>query len=50
MRAVGQHRREGLPEAHLLVAQALQVDGQWREAERHFVEAKEWKAAVEMYR
>jgi hypothetical protein len=30
--------------------QALQAEGSWREAERHFCEAKEWKAAVAMYR
>jgi intraflagellar transport protein 172 len=30
--------------------QALQAEGSWREAERHFCDAKEWKAAVAMYR
>lgn len=30
--------------------QVLQGDGAWREAERHFCEAKEWKSAVAMYR
>lgn len=30
--------------------QALQVEGAWHEAERHFCEAKEWKGAVAMYR
>lgn len=32
------------------MAQALQGEGSYREAERHFCEAKEWKAAVAMYR
>jgi intraflagellar transport protein 172 len=30
--------------------QALQAEGAWHEAERHFCEAKEWKGAVAMYR
>jgi hypothetical protein len=30
--------------------QALQTEGAWHEAERHFCEAKEWKGAVAMYR
>jgi hypothetical protein len=34
----------------MFVMQALQAEGSWREAERHFCEAKEWKAAVAMYR
>jgi hypothetical protein len=34
----------------LIPLQALQAEGSWREAERHFCEAKEWKAAVAMYR
>jgi len=50
MKLVGQHEREALPDAHLFAAQALQLEGQWREAERHYVEAKDWKAAVGMYR
>ena len=32
------------------VGEALQGEGSYREAERHFCEAKEWKAAVAMYR
>ncbi|GBF87714.1 intraflagellar transport protein [Raphidocelis subcapitata] len=50
VRLVGQHRREALPEAHVLAAAALQAAGQWREAERHFLEATDWRAAAAMYR
>jgi hypothetical protein len=32
------------------IPQALQAEGSWHEAERHFCEAKEWKGAVAMYR
>jgi intraflagellar transport protein 172 len=50
VRLVGQHRREGLDEARIAAAQALQLEGHWQEAERHFADAKEWRAAVAMYR
>ncbi len=30
--------------------QELETEGQHRQAEHHFVEAKDWKAAVNMYR
>ncbi len=34
----------------VLVAQSLAAEGVWREAERLYCEAGEWKAAVQMYR
>lgn len=37
-------------ELHTHPVQALQGEGAFREAERHFCDAKEWKAAVAMYR
>ena len=33
-----------------MIAQQLEVEGNLREAEKHFVEAKDWKSAVQMYR
>ncbi|KAF8062969.1 IFT172 [Scenedesmus sp. PABB004] len=50
LKLVAAHRREGLAAAHVLVAQALQGEGAWRDAERHFCEAKDWQAAVAMHR
>lgn len=50
LRLVAEHRRESLPQAQLLVAQALAAEGSRREAERLYCEAGEWKAAVQMYR
>ena len=50
IRLVQQYRKEQLQQAHLLVAQQLESEGNLREAERHFTEAKDWKAAVQMYR
>ena len=34
----------------LLPHQELESEGQHRQAEHHFVEASDWKAAVNMYR
>jgi intraflagellar transport protein 172 len=34
----------------VLVATALESEGNLREAEKHYVDAKEWKAAVQMHR
>jgi intraflagellar transport protein 172 len=32
------------------VAQHLEHEGNLKEAEKHYVDAKDWKAAVQMYR
>ena len=37
-------------QANTLVAQQLEAEGNLREAEKHYGEAKDWKAAVQMYR
>lgn len=50
LRLVGQHRKEELVQAHMLVAQACEGEGNLREAERHYCEAKDWRSAVHMYR
>ncbi len=34
----------------MLVGQALESAGSLREAEKHYTDGKEWKAAVQMYR
>ena len=34
----------------MLVAKQLESEGNLREAEKHYSEAKDWKAAVQMYR
>ena len=33
-----------------LFPQELESEGQYRQAEHHFVEAKDWKASINMYR
>lgn len=50
MRLVQQYRKENLVQAHMLVAQQLEAEGNLRDAEKHYVDAKDWKAAVQMYR
>ena len=35
---------------HIFVLQELEGEGNLRQAEHHFVEAGDWKAAVNMYR
>jgi hypothetical protein len=39
-----------LLQMQLLVGQALAAEGALREAERHLCDAREWQAAVAMYR
>ena len=34
----------------MLIAQQLESEGSLREAEKHYTDAKDWKAAVQMYR
>mmetsp|Transcript_15284 Transcript_15284/g.25210 ORF Transcript_15284/g.25210 Transcript_15284/m.25210 type:complete len:1767 (+) Transcript_15284:218-5518(+) len=50
VRLVATHRKELLGETHLHLAQQLESEGNFKEAERHYVEAKDWQSAVNMYR
>uniref|UniRef100_A0A7S3QV19 Intraflagellar transport protein 172 homolog n=1 Tax=Dunaliella tertiolecta TaxID=3047 RepID=A0A7S3QV19_DUNTE len=50
IRLVAQHRKDNLAQAHVLVGQALEAAGSLREAEKHYTDGKDWKAAVQMYR
>jgi len=50
IRLVSTFRKDLLVETHLHLAQQLEAEGNFRAAEHHFAEAKEWKAAVNMYR
>lgn len=55
---VGTHAQALLPlllqgqlaETHVEIGKQLQAEGSLKEAERHFVEGGDWKAAVQMYR
>ncbi|KAK9829656.1 hypothetical protein WJX72_007146 [[Myrmecia] bisecta] len=50
VRLVGLYRRDLLGETHLHLAQQLESEGNLKDAEGHYIDAKEWKAAVQMYR
>ena len=39
-----------LAETHVEIAQHLQGEGAFKEAEKHFVEGGDWKGGVQMYR
>ena len=50
LRLVSTFRKDLLGETHLHLAQQLEGDHNFREAERMYLEAKEWKSVVQMYR
>ena len=50
IRLVQEHRSDLLKETHQFLAQTLEMEGNLREAEHHYVEAQEWHSAVNMYR
>ncbi|XP_071324251.1 intraflagellar transport protein 172 homolog [Trachinotus anak] len=50
IRLVAKHHPDLLSETHLHLAKELEAESRFSEAEYHFMEAEEWKAAVHMYR
>lgn len=50
IRLVGQCRKELLNETHFHLASQFQTEANFKLAEKHYLEAKDWKAAVSMYR
>ena len=50
IRLVGKYRPDLLAETHLHLAQQLEADNKFKDAERHYIDANEWKSAVNMYR
>lgn len=50
IRLVQDHRPELLKETHKFLATTLEMEGAFRDAEHHYVEAQEWHGAVNMYR
>ena len=47
---MGQYRKDNLGQAHSLVAHHLEEEGNLKQAEQHYTDSKDWKAAVQMYR
>ncbi|KAF7654055.1 hypothetical protein LDENG_00075250, partial [Lucifuga dentata] len=50
IRLVAKHHPDLLAETHCHLAKELEAESRFSEAEYHFMEAEEWKAAVHMYR
>lgn len=50
IRLVQEHHPEMLKETHKFLANTYEMEGSFRDAEHHHVEAQEWHAAVNMYR
>ncbi|XP_053736543.1 intraflagellar transport protein 172 homolog [Synchiropus splendidus] len=50
IRLVAKHHPDLLVETHLHLAKELVAESRFSEAEYHFMEAEDWKAAVHMYR
>jgi len=50
IRLVHEYHEDLITDTHLHLAKELEVDGQYSTAEHHYVEAGDWKAAVNMYR
>nr|XP_032825685.1 intraflagellar transport protein 172 homolog [Petromyzon marinus] len=50
VRLVAKYHEDLLADTHLHLAKELEANAQLREAEYHYLEGKEWKAAVNMYR
>ena len=44
------YRKELLAETHQHLASQLEADGNWRDAEKHYLDANDWKGAVGMFR
>eukprot|EP00899_Mesostigma_viride_P028336 jgi/Mesvir1/8688/Mv02626-RA.1 len=50
IRLVSTYRKDLLAETHIHLGQKLQSDGLLRQAEHHYLEAKDWRSCVSMYR
>ncbi|KAL7872215.1 hypothetical protein SRHO_G00071980 [Serrasalmus rhombeus] len=49
IRLVARHHKDLLQETHIHLAKELEVEGRFQEAEYHYIEGQDWKAAVNMY-
>ncbi|KAL7987120.1 hypothetical protein Chor_006039, partial [Crotalus horridus] len=50
IRLLAKYHKDLLSDTHLHLGKELEADGHLQEAEYHYLEAKDWKAAVNMYR
>jgi len=50
IRLVSKYRANLLVETHLSLAQKLAKEGNFKQAEQHFIDANAWPGAVDMYK
>ncbi|XP_064625451.1 intraflagellar transport protein 172 homolog [Lineus longissimus] len=50
IRLVKLHHKDLIQDTHLHLAKEIEAEGNLRQAEHHYLEAKDWKGAVNMYR
>uniref|UniRef100_A0AAY4EKD8 Intraflagellar transport protein 172 homolog n=1 Tax=Denticeps clupeoides TaxID=299321 RepID=A0AAY4EKD8_9TELE len=50
IRLVARHHKDLLQETHVHLAKELEAEGRMQEAEYHYMEGQDWKAAINMYR
>ncbi|XP_026514869.1 intraflagellar transport protein 172 homolog [Terrapene carolina triunguis] len=50
IRLVAKYHKDLLSDTHLHLGKELATEGRWQEAEYHYLEAKDWKVTVNMYR
>ncbi|TRY86956.1 hypothetical protein DNTS_000647 [Danionella cerebrum] len=50
IRLVAVHHKDLLQETHIHLAKELEAESRFQEAEYHYLEGQDWKAAVNMYR
>ena len=50
IKLVMEHHADLLTDTHLHLAKELETEGSYNLAEKHFIEAGDWKAAINMYR
>uniref|UniRef100_A0A8B9J8B1 Intraflagellar transport 172 n=1 Tax=Astyanax mexicanus TaxID=7994 RepID=A0A8B9J8B1_ASTMX len=49
IRLVARYHEDLLLETHIHLAKELEIEGRFQEAEYHYIEGQDWKAAVNMY-
>ncbi|KAL2912183.1 hypothetical protein HK105_208316 [Polyrhizophydium stewartii] len=49
IRLVTAYHKDLLTETHLYLGKTLETEGNFRQAEHHYIEGKDWKAAINMY-
>jgi intraflagellar transport protein 172 len=49
IRLVTAHHKDLLIDTHLYLGKSLETEGNFRQAEHHYVEGKDWKSGINMY-